>query len=305
MGWQKLGLIFRPGREASWMATHACLPLPVMLDERNFRVFFAGRDRDNRSHIGWFDIDLGDPLKGVRTNDKVFVSPGPLGHFDDHGIYPGSAVRLGDKLRIYTIGWNPGIRPPLFYASIGVLETSDFGMTCDFRGSAPVLARSGHDPCHVTGPCVLNENGRWRMWYVSGLRWVETPEGPKSRYHIKYADSDDGIDWRRDGTIAIDLAQQNETNIARPWVLKAGDHYDAWFSFERGEGYRIGYGRSKDGFCFARDPAASPTIDVSKAEFETHAVCHPAVVTCQGKRFMFYNGNRFGIDGIAIAVETP
>ena len=38
--------------------------------------------------------------------------------------------------------------------------------------------------------------------------------------------------------------------------------------------------------------------------FENEAVCHPVVVRHKGKRFMFYNGNRFGIDGVALAVKS-
>src|SRR5437868_2989487 len=103
--WQKLGLVFRPSQDTSWIASHACPPVPITLDDGNCLVFYAGRDSDNRSHIGSFEINLDDPLKGTRSNDRYLAAPGPLGHFDDHGIFPGSVVRLRDRLRIYTIGW--------------------------------------------------------------------------------------------------------------------------------------------------------------------------------------------------------
>jgi hypothetical protein len=300
--WDKLGLVFAPKRDASWIASHACAPVPVLLDGSTCRVFFAGRDAHNRSHIGWFDINLSDPAKSVRTNDKPLAAPGPLGHFDDHGIYAGSAVRMGDRLRIYTIGWSPGARQPLFYASIGALETADFGLTCDWRSSVPVLNRSEFDPCHVTGPWVLHEGECWRMWYVSGLRWEETASGPKSHYHIKYAESDDGLSWRRSGLVSIDFNHPSEANIARPCIVRSATGYEAWFSYDRGQGYRIGYGRSGDGLVFDRNVDHPPVIAPSEAPFESAAVCHPAVVSFKGQRFMFYNGNQFGRDGVALAV---
>jgi hypothetical protein len=194
------------------------------------------------------------------------------------------------------------VRRPLFYASIGALETSDFGLTCDWRSRAPVMARSEHDPCHVTGPWVLLERGLWRMWYVSGLRWEESEQGPKSWYHIKYAESDDGLDWRREGLVSIDFSADDERNIARPCILPGPGGYEAWFSYDRGQGYRIGHGRSKDGMQFERSVVNAPVIAPSDAAFENEAVCHPAVIAHKDMRFMFYNGNQFGRDGVALAV---
>jgi hypothetical protein len=304
MVWEKLGLIFDPKRDASWIASHACPAVPVVRDNGVCRVFFSGRDPDNRSHMGWFDVDLKDPLGGIKTNDRYLAAPGPLGYFDDHGIFPSSAVRLRDRLRIYTIGWTPGIRKPLFYASVGMIETSDFGETYDARSVVPVLGRSIHDPCHVTGPFVMLENEVWRMWYVSGMRWVETADGLQSHYNIKYAESHDGIDWRRDGLVSVDFADPKETNIARPCIVRGDIGYEAWFAYDRGSGYRIGYGRSRDGYVFERDSTQPATIEPSSRSFETDAVCHPAIVSYAGRRFMFYNGNGFGRDGVALAVQS-
>jgi hypothetical protein len=305
MSWKKVGLIFDPKRDASWISSHACPPVPIMREDGGTcRVFFAGRDADNRSHISWFDIDLNDPLKGVHSNDRYLAAPGPLGHFDDHGIYASSVVRLRDRLRIYTIGWSPGVRKPLFYASIGVIETTDFGMTYDARSIVPVLSRSVYDPCHVTGPFVLLENDIWRMWYVSGMRWVQTECGLKSYYNVKYAESADGTEWTRRGIVSIDFADPNETNIARPCILAGSNGYEVWFSYDRGCGYRMGYGRSPDGYVFDRNILDPPIVEPSSLTFETNAVCHPAIVSHGGQRFMFYNGNSFGRDGIALAIQN-
>jgi len=302
--WEKLGLIFDPQRDTGWIASHAVPPSPIVRDDGTCRVFYAGRDVNNRSHISWFDVDLKDPLKKVASNDRYLAAPGPLGHFDDHGIFASSVVRLYDRLRIYTIGWSPGVRKPLFYASIGVIETKDFGETYDVRSDVPVLGRSIYDPCHVTGPFVLVENGLWRMWYVSGIRWVETAEGLKSHYNVKYAESVDGINWQRNGLVSIDFADSTETNIARPCIVRGAQGYEAWFSYDRGQGYRMGYGRSPDGLVFDRNIVDPPVIAPSDLAFETDSVCHPAIVSYGGRRFMFYNGNGFGRDGIALAIQS-
>ncbi len=304
MAWEKLGLVFRPERDIGWGKSHATAPTPIQLDSGHWRVFFASRDEAQRSHVGWFDIDLDDPSRLLGTADKPLLSPGPVGNFDGNGIYATGAVRLGgERLRLYTVGWNPGYREPLFFAAIGAAESDDMGRTIAWRSAAPILDRSEHDPATVTGPWVLREHDRFRMWYVSGLRWEEQPR-LKSFYHIKYAESADGLAWTRRGEVAIDFADPSESNIARPCVVPAAEGYEAWFSYERGQGYRIGHGRSRDGVAFDRSTAGAPVIEPSDLPFENKAVCHPVVVRHKGKRFMFYNGNRFGGDGVALAVET-
>ena len=55
---------------------------------------------------------------------------------------------------------------PLFYASIGVVESEDYGKTVSYRSKAPVLDKSEFDPSSVTGPWVLYDRDIYRMWYV-------------------------------------------------------------------------------------------------------------------------------------------
>ena len=54
--WQKRGRIFVPDGSIPWMRTHASLPVADPLDEATLRIFFAGRDDQNRSRIGWIDV---------------------------------------------------------------------------------------------------------------------------------------------------------------------------------------------------------------------------------------------------------
>ena len=56
--------------------------------------FFFLRDETNRSHVGWFDINLDDPSLILDVSTKPMLKPGPVGRFDGNGIYASSAVRL-------------------------------------------------------------------------------------------------------------------------------------------------------------------------------------------------------------------
>lgn len=302
MRWRKLGVVFRPDGGAEWARSHAQCPTPFQLENALYRVFCASRDSRNRSHVTSFDINLERPDRVADVATSPVLAPGPLGGFDDHGVYASSAVGVSDEVRLYTAGFSPGARAPLFYAAIGVAISRDRAATFQKRGSAPLMARSEHDPCLVTSPFVLNEDGRWRMWYASGYRWEERGASLRSHYNIKYAESADGIEWTPTGRVCIDHAAPGETNISRAWINRTGLDYEAWYSYTNAAGaYRVGYAVSPDGLAWERRDGEAG-ISVSPHGWDSEALAYPAVVTYGGADFMFYNGNSFGRDGVGIAV---
>jgi predicted GH43/DUF377 family glycosyl hydrolase len=299
--WEKHGLIFRPDPSRAWMRSHASVPTPLQLDGSLYRVYFSSRDEHNRSHVGFFDVDLNTPDRIIRTSPQPVLAPGPPGCFDGDGVYAECAVRHGEQLRLYTVGVTTGQTRPLFYAAIGLATSTDGGDSFRKHGRAPIMALSEHDPCLVTAPFVMEEGGRWRMWYVSGVSWTRESHGLQSHYHVKYAESDDGISWRRDGRVCIDFAGPHETNIARLWIVREGHRYLGWYSASGPGGYRIGYAESLDGLAWTRlDDLAG--IAPSPSGWDSSAQAYPAVVRYGDRWFMFYNGNSFGRDGIGLAL---
>jgi hypothetical protein len=301
LAWHKQGLIFTPDTSKPWMRSHAAVPVPFQLQGSRYRVFFSSRDADNRSHVGFFDIDLADPSRIIAVSAEPILAPGPLGAGDGDGIYAESAIRDGEAIRLYTIGVTTGHTRPLFYATIGMATSVDGGRTFSKR-AAPIMTISEFDPCLVTAPFVLREGARWRMWYASGIRWEREPQGLQSYYHIKYAESPDGIHWQRNGRVAIDFADSAERCIARLWVVPDHGRYRGWFSVNDGiHGYRIGYAESADGVEWTRrDDLAG--IALSESGWDSQAQAYPAVVRHGDRWFMFYNGNAFGRDGIGLAI---
>jgi hypothetical protein len=302
MKWNKLGLIFSPSGQYPWMRTHAALPVAIRLGGDIYRVYFASRDEQNCSHVGYVEIDIRSPKDILHISRYPILAPGPLGHFDDHGVYAASIVEHEWKLFMYYIGWNPGVRAPLFYSSIGLAVSEDGGKTFNKMSPAPIMGRSEFDPCLVTSPYVLFDKGIWRMWYVSGFKWEEHEGGLHSLYNIKYAESKDGINWDRRGRVSIDL-RPGEHNIARPCVVKNNSIHTMWYSYNAGEGYRIGYAESPDGYIWSRiDDAAG--IDVSPSGWDSNALAYPWVFDHEGRKYMLYNGNEFGRQGFGLAVES-
>ena len=123
---------------------------------------------------------------------------------------------------------------------------------------------------------------------------------PEHNYHIKYAESRDGINWQREGLVAIGFADDQEYAISRPSVIRDNDLWKMWYSF-RGQSYRIGYAESADGRQWRRlDTQVG--IDVSTTGWDAEMIEYPFVFDHQGQRYMLYNGNGYGKTGFGLAV---
>lgn len=302
--WKKLGLVFRPDPARPWMRTHAQNPFTMPRGADLSRIYFSSRDDRGHSHVGWADLDTSAEPRIVDVAEEPILSPGPLGYFDDHGTLSSAGVEHNGTTYLYYIGWNPGKREPLFYASIGLALSTDGGTTFERYSPAPIIARDRHDPWMASACCVLLDGGVFRMWYISGLGWSELPDGTlQSFYHLKYAESRDGIEWKRDGRVAIEL-RGDETNIARPTILKEDGLYKMWYPVNSGaSGYRMGYAESTDGYVWNRKDELSG-IAPSADGFDSKAVTYPWVFRTGTGTYMIYNGNAFGREGIGLAVRS-
>lgn len=49
--WVKKGLIYVPNGQLDWMMTHAANPFAERINENIYRIYFSGRDAENRSSI--------------------------------------------------------------------------------------------------------------------------------------------------------------------------------------------------------------------------------------------------------------
>jgi hypothetical protein len=298
MSWRKIGLFIKPQRDKWWSLTHAMIPTPDELGNGIFRIYYSGRNLNNQSHIAWADVDLNEPFRIVSYSEGPVLLPGQLGCFDDNGVTPSCVINLpGGEKALYYIGWNPGstVRMHLFG---GLAISYDNGKSYQRWSRAPILERSPLDPYLNTAPWVVSDGDGYRIFYVSGHEWVHKD---LPRYNIKTAFSSDGKNWVRKGQVCIDFKDINENALARPFVLIEEGLWKMWFS-HKGTAYRIGYAESKDGINWERlDQLAG--IDVSLSGFDSEMVAYAAVVKYDGRRFMFYNGNNYGFEGIGLAVS--
>jgi hypothetical protein len=208
---------------------------------------------------------------------------------------------------LYYIGWNPQVTVS-YRLSIGLAISDSGGNKFCKYSRGPVSDRNVDEPFFNTAPFIIIEGNIWKMWYVSCTEWKIINNHPEPRYHIKYAQSNDGIHWEKDGTICIDYIDENEA-IGRPSVIKEGDLYRMWYSYRnildyrknKTQGYKIGYAESSNGKNWERKDKLVG-IDTSQNGWDSEMIEYCHVLRIKERLYMFYNGNGFGKTGFGYAV---
>lgn len=299
MRWEKLGLIYAPSNLHPKLCTHAANPLPVHLEGDVYRIFFSGRDRWNRSSVGFTDVDvLRREVVGV-CSEPAF-SHGPPGSFFSHGVSIGNCYSVGPRRYMLFMGWHAP-QGGHWRGEIGRLLVSD-DLSLSLDGTAPFVALTAADPISLSYPYVLPAaEGHFDMWYGSTLSW---DAGNGEMLHVlKHRRSFDG-----DRFGEPDSSLPSEIGVAqafsRPSVVRTpSGGAEMWFSYRSGMGetYRIGYARMEKGQSWSLRLAAAG-IDVSPAGWDSEMIEYPYVFDHAGQRFMLYNGNGYGLTGFGLAV---
>lgn len=303
MKWKKLGRIFSVEKlDKFWAKSHSAVPFADYIGNNEYKIYFSSRDKDNKSYTSFFVYNL-EKNKIIEISEKPVLEPGDLGEFDDSGAMGSSLLNIDSKKYMYYIGWNLGKTVP-FRNSIGLAISNDNGITFKKFSNGPIIDRNYKEPHFVASNCVIKENNIFKMWYLSCVGWEKIGEEIRHKYHIKYAESKNGIDWIREGKVAIDFKNDYEYAISVPRVIKDDGIYKMWFTSradKKNETYRIRYAESKDGINWIRKDD-EVGIDVSEKGWDSEMICYPYVFDHKNKRYMLYNGNSYGKTGIGLAV---
>lgn len=299
--WEKLGNLYNPAnaRRHPKLLTHAANPVAIHLHGDVFRIFYSGRDSANRSSVGAVDIDI--TAKSIVTDHFApFFEHGPEGSFYADGVSIGNTYKVAGTMYLLFMGWQnaPGSH---WRGDIGrLIVTQDFELK--MVDEVPLLACNATDPISLSYPWVMSgKTGGYDMWYGSTVTWGAS--NGEMVHTIKYASSDDGHKWQRNGEaipFKIGVAQA----FSRPTVIRTEkDGYEMWFSYRNGDGtpYRIGYAASPDGLKWRLDIESSG-IQPSKTGWDSEMIEYPFVFDHKGIRYMLYNGNGYGRTGFGLAV---
>lgn len=298
MYWQKLGQLYSPEPIHPKLLSHAANPLAVLLEGDIYRVFFSGRDVQNRSSIGFVDIDI---LKRevVFICEKPAFEHGSENSFYSHGVSIGNCYEVEGQRYILFMGWQCSPNEH-WRGDIGCLRLND-DLSIQLDKAEPLMGSDDTDRFSLSYPWVVQENELYLMWYGSTLTW---DAGNGEMLHvINSATSIDGYQWKRLG-LSVPYKLGVAQAFSRPTVISDQTGYHMWFSYRSGkpeQTYRIGYAHSTSGknWQLQLDDAG---IDVSQNGWDAEMIEYPFVFDHKGQRLMLYNGNGYGKTGFGLAV---
>lgn len=299
--WHKLGLLYCPSstNRHPKLLTHAANPLPVHIDRDTYRIFYSGRDANNRSSVGAVDIDI-VKCKIVEEHISPIFENGPSGSFYADGVSIGNCYIADGNRYMLFMGWQ---RPEddHWRGDIGRLIVNP-DLSLELESEEPLMTCDSEDLISLSYPWVMkNDAIGYRMWYGSTITW---DAGNSEMLHvIKFAESNDGHNWsRKDLAIPYEIGVSQA--FSRPSVsCDSQGGYEMWFSYRGGSGskYRIGYAKSNDGKAW-NFLSNSAGIDVGTIGWDSEMIEYPYVFDHKNQRYMLYNGNGYGKTGFGLAV---
>lgn len=304
----KHGLIFSSQTMLSGTGLEfAQSPQAVVFD--NFiRVFFTSRYRDDDQWVSIpmsvdFDSELMAPISDAR---RVEFSKSVTGGFDEHGIFPFSPLKVGELLYSFTTGWRRMKSVPVETA-IGLMISSDGGISFERHGTGPIVNRSLMEPFLVCDAQVVDWNSQFHMFYLFGTKWTDDPRtgAPERTYKIGHLVSDSIDQWPiGTGTPIIPEIIPLEAQ-ALPSVSPNADGLEMVFCFRKSTDFRqggpgsydLGYASSIDGESWTRNDFF---VKWGRTKFDSEMRCYPSFLDLANRRVVLYNGNSFGRFGFGM-----
>lgn len=296
--WKKLGVVYNPSESKTRhpkLLTHAANPLPVHINGDIYRVFYSGRDANNRSSVGAVDIDI-LTRQIIQDHLEPIFEHGPAGSYYADGVSIGNCYEVDGKTYMLFMGWQTPEQGH-WRGDIGRL-TLHSDLSLSLESEHPFITTDSTDPVSLSYPWVIkNRSGQFSMWYGSTVNW---DAGNGEMLHtLNHATSVDGHQWNRHG-LAVPYELGLAQAFSRPTLINMDQ---MWFSYRSGSGekYRIGYAESKDGqsWNLSLDKAG---IDVSPTGWDSEMIEYPFVFDHKGQRYMIYNGNGHGKTGFGFAI---
>lgn len=303
MNWKKKGLVYVPGSDLWWARTNATFPTVDAIGDGLLRVYFTALDEKRLGRTGYIEVAEENPTEVLFVTKEPVLDLGPIGLFDDSGANAFSVVSKDGLKYMYYQGWQITTRAP-YAVFTGLALSDDGGKTFRKHGTLPVLDRIPGDEYMRAAPFAIIDKGKFRMWYVSCLRWVEDARGMRYQIVVRHAESSDGIEWTTSEGICVSPDFKDEYAIGRPVVTIYNGVYRMWYSIRSlSRPYRLGYAESTDGLTWVRRDDVM-NIERSSLGWDSEMLCYGYVVTGLDHVLMFYNGNRHGATGFGVAISN-
>lgn len=300
MQWVKQGLIYCPNNISTWQHNSILTPQPFLLNKDIIRIYCSFRDSKGVGRIGYLDLDSKNPKKILKISKEPLLDLGRNGAFDDNGMILGDVLRVEDRIYMYYVAFQIP-KKAKFLAFSGLAISSDNGETFSKVQDCPVLDRSSEG---IFGRCIhtcLYEGGIFKVYYSVIYDWSIINDIPYPSYYIKYIESKNGIDFKKEGTTCI-KCNPNEYRIGRPKVYKTAQGYEMYYTSDTfSKEYKAGYAISSDGLVWQRQDYKF-NLKCSKNDFDSEMICYPTILRTSLATYMFYSGNGMGKSGLGYAM---
>jgi len=236
----------------------------------------------------------------LKISNKPVLDIGTPGTFDENGVIPCAVVRRENSLYLYYAGFQLG-QKVRFYAYSGLAVSDDDGESFVRVSKTPILERSDSEMLFRVIHSIFWESGKWKAWYGAGNKFIKGKSKTLPVYNIKYIESEDGVNFPKNGITAIDISN-NEYRVGRPFVIKEHDIYRMFYGIGTEQTpYVLGFAESKDGINWHRK---DEEIGISLSEYgwDSEMMAYPAIISANKNTYMFYNGNDYGREGFGYAV---
>lgn len=301
--WKKIGHVFRHLKKSDWIFDSALTPTPFLVNSSTIRVYCGFRDKQGVSRIGYVDVSADDPSQVQSVSEIPCLDIGEDGCFDDNGVILGDVIRLdANRVRMYYVGFQL-VKKAKFLAYSGVAESLDNGQTFRRIKKTPILDRSEYGVTINAIHSVINEEGKWKIWYAAGDGWQRIDDTDYPKYNIRYTESKDGININLNDIdhLCVDV-EGDEYRIGRPSVFKYKNRYLMFYTKGgiTGKDYFPGVAYSKDGINWVRKDEDFG-LELSTDGFDSIHLCYPRLIQLGDRILCFYNGNNMGKEGFGVA----
>ncbi|MGX5828726.1 hypothetical protein [Mesorhizobium sp. 43Arga] len=307
--WTRRGLLVSVKAGQGWWASHAQSPTVLALSPRLWRIYFAGRNSDNRSSILAVDLDPQDGMCVLDEHLDPILEWGPTGSFDCTGLGPSCALVVGGRVHLYYSGIYPRV-DVRSQTAIG-LAVSDDGLSFERAFAGPIRSIGPADPYFVSTPFVSAVEGGYRMWYTSGIGWTGTKGTLEPDYVLRTCFSPDGMLWETGSSVVLCDDLGDGISQTRPWITHEAGGMRLWYS-RRGRDFRAS-GKEAYRLFSRRMDARTGTVGEAEpvifsnppaaGEFDSSMQAYCCIMQRPSGDVMFYNGNGFGEAGIGWATR--
>jgi len=311
--WIRKGKLLSVPKTHRWWDSHIQVPVVLPVSDTLWRVYVAARDANNRGSTIMAELDPSRDFEVLSISQGHMLLPGPPGSFDSQSVGITSAQSDGDHV-VFAGGGMRLLKDRPYEISTSIVESHDGGATLQKVGTTPIVTGGKDNPFGAGMAQLIRTDGRWHLWFTSFRSWFRKDGiDAEPRTDIRHAVSDDLRTWTQDEIPAIALAGEHEGALTRASVLPCPEGYEMWYC-SRGRfdpvddtlrRYKIGYATSADGTHWTRRDSEHAFLNPPQSgDWDHEMQCYATVVPFQGKTYMIYCGNTYGLTTIGYAIRA-